>query len=105
VVIDTESLVILFQCTEFAQKREVFSGILKIISASCIHECEDIKENLLSVLRNQKYQREVIHPQSNVEQCIRVDQKDNVSDRVLNGSGYALCSEVHCQGSPSRKKG
>lgn len=28
-IIDTESLVILFQCTEFAQEREVFTRVLK----------------------------------------------------------------------------
>ena len=50
----------------------------------------------MGVLRNQKYQREIVHPQGDVKQCIRIDQKDNIFDSFLNRSWYTLYSEMHC---------
>jgi hypothetical protein len=49
----------------------------------------------LGVLRNQEYQREIVHPQGDVKQRIRIDQKDYIFDSFLNRSWYTLCSEVH----------
>jgi len=59
--------------------------------------------NFLSVLCNQKYQREIVHPKGNIEQCIRIDQKDDVSDGIFDCSWYALYPEMHGQDSPSKE--
>jgi hypothetical protein len=50
----------------------------------------------LGVLRNQEYQREIVHPQSDVKQRIRIDQKDNIFDSFLNRGWYTLYSAMHC---------
>lgn len=52
--------------------------------------------DLLGVLRDQEYQREIVHPQGDVKQRIRIDQKDYVFDSFLNRSWYTLYPEMHC---------
>jgi hypothetical protein len=50
----------------------------------------------LGVLRDQEYQREIVHPQGDIKQRIRIDQKDYIFDGFLNCSWYTFYSEMHC---------
>jgi hypothetical protein len=50
----------------------------------------------LGVLRNQEYQREIVHPQGDIKQRIRINQKYDIFDSLLNRSWYTLYSEIHC---------
>jgi len=52
--------------------------------------------DLLGVLCIKEYQREIVQPQGNVKQRIRIDQKDYIFDSFLNCSWYTLYSEMHC---------
>lgn len=48
------------------------------------------------MLSNQEYQREIVHPQGDVKQRIRIDQKNYIFDSLLNRSWYTLYSEMYC---------
>ena len=68
IVIDTKSLVILLQSTELAQKREIFSRVLTYdISIANVRTNRICRLDLLGVLRDQKDQREIIHPKGDVK--------------------------------------
>lgn len=68
VIVNTKSLVILFQSTKLAQKRKIFSRVLTYdISIANVKTNRICRLDLLGVLRDQKDQREIIHPKGDVK--------------------------------------
>lgn len=84
VVIDTEMLVVGLQSAELSQKWQIFTRILRLQYIRK-HEFKISRGTyFLGVLGDHQNQRKVVHPKGDVEECIRVNEEDDVLDCIFD---------------------
>ena len=85
VIINLEPLVIRFQRPQFPKERQILSRILQICQRlGAFHQSMKIDRYLLRVLGDHQHERKVVHPQSEIEQRVGIDEEDYVFHGVFN---------------------
>lgn len=57
------------------------------------------------MLGDHEDESEIVHPQSEIEQFIRIAEEDDVLDRILRPSSIFACHHISCQHKSSYEEG